>query len=216
MRDFFDFFIRQYFILWLYVFLLLMYTIISLMEREMIIMIKTKLNLGPDEFKVIREISLARPSIKKNRKILQIVCVIGAFIMGIDTLTSFLDHSIGNALISLACLIAFIWFAKVGLYYEQDLIFKIIQNKALDNVKNGTIEYIFDSDGVTTISELEYVTSKYKWDAFQWWCVFKNYIYLQTSTKKIVLVKKSNLTPEDYESLISLLSTHVQQKEICN
>ena len=105
------------------------------MEREMIIMIKTKLNLGPDEFKVIREISFARPSIKKNRKILQIVCVIGAFIMGIDTLTSFLDHSIGNALISLACLIAFIWFAKVGLYYEQDLIFKIIQNKALDNVK---------------------------------------------------------------------------------
>ena len=186
------------------------------MEREMIIMIKTKLNLGPDEFKVIREISFARPSIKKNRKILQIVCVIGAFIMGIDTLTSFLDHSIGNALISLACLIAFIWFATVGLYYEQDLIFKIIQNKALDNVKNGTIEYIFDSDGVTTISELEYVTSKYKWDAFQWWCVFKNYIYLQTSTKKIVLVKKSNLTPEDYESLISLLSTHVQQKEICH
>lgn len=55
-----------------------------------------------------------------------------------------------------------------------------------------------------------------KWDAFQWWCVFKNYIYLQTSTKKIVLVKKSNLTPEDYESLISLLSTHVQQKEICH
>ena len=216
MRDFFDFFIRQYFILWLYVFLLLMYTIISLMEREMIIMIKTKLNLGPDEFKVIREISFARPSIKKNRKILQIVCVIGAFIMGIDTLTSFLDHSIGNALISLACLIAFIWCAKVGLYYEQDLIFKIIQNKSLDNLKNGTIEYIFDSDGVTTISELEYVTSKYKWDAFQWWCVFKNYIYLQTSTKKIVLVKKSNLTPEDYESLISLLSTHVQQKEICH
>lgn len=186
------------------------------MEREMIIMIKTKLNLGPDEFKVIREISLARPSIKKNRKILQIVCVIGAFIMGIDTLTSFLDHSIGNALISLACLIAFIWCAKVGLYYEQDLIFKIIQNKSLDNLKNGTIEYIFDSDGVTTISEPEYVTSKYKWDTFQWWCVFKNYIYLQTSTKKIVLVKKSNLTPEDYESLISLLSTHVQQKEICH
>lgn len=216
MRDFFDFFIRQYFILWLYVFLLLMYTIISLMEREMIIMIKTKLNLGPDEFKVIREISFARPSIKKNRKILQIVCVIGAFIMGIDTLTSFLDHSIGNALISLAWLIAFIWSAKVGLYYEQDLIFKIIQNKFLDNLKNGTIEYIFDSDGVTTISEPEYVTSKYKWDAFQWWCVFKNYIYLQTSTKKIVLVKKSNLTPEDYESLISLLSTHVQQKEICH
>lgn len=196
--------------------MLLTYTIISLIEREMIIMIKTKLDLGPDEFKVIREISLARPSIKKNRKILQIVCVIGAFIMGIDTLTSFLDRLIGNALISLAFVIAFIWFAKVGLYYEQDLIFKVIQNKAPNNLKNGMIEYIFDSDGVTTISEPEYVTSKYKWDAFQDWCVFKNYIYLQTSTKKIVLVKKSNLTPEDYESLVSLLSTHVQQKEICN
>jgi hypothetical protein len=193
-----------------------MYTIISLMEREMIIMIKTKLNLGPDEFKVIREIILAHPKIQRSRKFCQIVCIIGAIIMGIDTLTSFLDHLTGNALISLVLVIIFIWGAKVGLYYEQDLIFKIIQNKSLDNLKNGTIEYIFDSDGVTTISEPEYVTSKYKWDAFQWWCVFKNYIYLQTSTKKIVLVKKSNLTPEDYESLISLLSTHVQQKEICH
>ena len=44
--------------------------------------------------------------------------------------------------------------------------------------------------------------------------IFKNYIYLQTNTQKYSLVKKSNLTPEDYESLISLLSTHVQQKEI--
>ena len=193
-----------------------MYTIISLMEREMIIMIKTKLNLGPDEFKVIREIILAHPKIQRSRKFCQIVCIIGAIIMGIDTLTSFLDHLTGNALISLVLVIIFIWGAKVGLYYEQDLIFKIIQNKSLDNLKNGTIEYIFDSDGVTTISEPEYVTSKYKWDAFQWWCVFKNYIYLQTSTKKIVLVKKSNLTPEDYEILISLLSTHVQQKEICH
>lgn len=193
-----------------------MYTIISLMEREMIIMIKTKLNLGPDEFKVIREIILAHPKIQRSRKFCQIVCIIGAIIMGIDTLTSFLDHLTGNALISLVLVIIFIWGAKVGLYYEQDLIFKIIQNKSLNNLKNGTIEYIFDSDGVTTISEPEYVTSKYKWDAFQWWCVFKNYIYLQTSTKKIVLVKKSNLTPEDYESLISLLSTHVQQKEICH
>lgn len=193
-----------------------MYTIISLMEREMIIMIKTKLNLGPDEFKVIREIILAHPKIQRSRKFCQIVCIIGAIIMGIDTLTSFLDHLTGNALISLVLVIIFIWGAKVGLYYEQDLIFKIIQNKSLDNLKNGTIEYIFDSDGVTTISEPEYVTSKYKWDAFQWWCVFKNYIYLQTFSKKMVLVKKSNLTPEDYESLISLLSTHVQQKEICH
>ena len=149
------------------------------------------------------------------------MCYFAAFIMGLFALGTFLDRSILDCfieytLIFLAFAIFFIWFAKVGLYYEQDLIFKIIQNKSLDNLKNGTIEYIFDSDGVTTISEPEYVTSKYKWDAFQWWCVFKNYIYLQTSTKKIVLVKKSNLTPEDYESLISLLSTHVQQKEICH
>ena len=184
------------------------------MEREMVIMIKTKLELGPDEFKVIREISLAHPKIQRSRKFCQIVCIIGAIIMGIDTLTSFLDHLTGNALISLVLAIIFIWGATVGIYLEQDLVFKVIQNKAFDNVKNGTIEYIFDSDGVTTIFEPEYVTSKYKWDAFQWWCVFKNYIYLQTFTRKIVLVKKSNLTPEDYESLISLLNTHIQQKEI--
>lgn len=192
----------------------LIYTIIGLIEREMIIMIKTKLDLGPDEFKVIRKISLAHPKTQRSRKFCQIVCIIGAFIMGIDTLTSFLDHLIGNALISLVLAIIFIWGATVGIYYEQDVICKRHQNKVFDNLKNGTIEYIFDSDGVTTISEPEYVTSKYKWDEFQGWGIFKNYIYLQTNTQKYALVKKSNLTPEDYESLISLLNTHVQQKEI--
>ena len=191
------------------------------MEREMIIMIKTKSDFGPDEFKVIREIILAHPRLQKKRKIGQMACVIAAFLMVLFALGTFLDRFILDCfieytLIFLAFAIFFIWFAKVGIYLEQDLVFKVIQNKTFDNVKNGTIEYIFDSDGVTTIFEPEYVTSKYKWDAFQWWCVFKNYIYLQTSTKKIVLVKKSNLTPEDYESLISLLSPHVQQKEICH
>ena len=186
------------------------------MEREMIIMIKTKSELGPDEFKVIREIILAHPRSQKKRKIGQTVCVIAAFIEGLFALGTILDRFSEYTLVFLAFAIFFIWFAKVGIYLEEDLVFKVIQNKAFDNLKNGTIEYIFDSDGVTTIFEPEYVTSKYKWDAFQWWCVFKNYIYLQTSTKKIVLVKKSNLTPEDYESLISLLSTHVQQKEICH
>lgn len=191
------------------------------MEREMIIMIKTKSDFGPDEFKVIREIILAHPRLQKKRKIGQMACVIAAFLMVLFALGTFLDRFILDCfieytLIFLAFAIFFILFAKVGIYLEQDLVFKVIQNKTFDNVKNGTIEYIFDSDGVTTIFEPEYVTSKYKWDAFQWWCVFKNYIYLQTSTKKIVLVKKSNLTPEDYESLISLLSTHVQQKEICH
>ena len=191
----------------------LIYTIISLMEREMIIMIKTKTDFDSDEFKVIREIILAHPRSQKKRKIVQTACVIAAFLSGLFALGTFLDRFIEDTIEFLAFAIFFIWFAKVGIYLEQDLVFKVIQNKTLNN---GTIEYIFDSDGVTIIFEPEYVTSKYKWDAFQWWCVFKNYIYLQTFSKKMVLVKKSNLTPEDYESLISLLSTHVQKKEICN
>lgn len=154
----------------------------------MIIMIKTKTDFGPDEFKVIREIILAHPRLQKKRKIGQTACVIAAFLSGLFALGTFLDGFIEDTIEFLAFAIIFLWLAKVGLYYEQNLIYKVIQNKALNN---GTIEYIFDSDGVTTISEPEYVTSKYKWDAFQWWCVFKNYIYLQTSTKKIVLVKKA-------------------------
>ena len=86
------------------------------MEGEMIIMIKTKSDFGPDEFKVIREISLAHPKIQRSRKFCQIVCIIGAIIMGIDTLTSFLDHLTGNALISLVLAIIFIWGATVGIY----------------------------------------------------------------------------------------------------
>ena len=45
-----------------------MYTIISLMEREMVIMIKTKSDFGPDEFKVIREIILTHPRLQKKER----------------------------------------------------------------------------------------------------------------------------------------------------
>ena len=51
-----------------YVFLFLIYTIIGLIEREMIIMIKTKTDLGPDEFKVLREIILAHPRLQKKER----------------------------------------------------------------------------------------------------------------------------------------------------
>ena len=75
-------------------------------------------------------------------------CVIVAFIMGLFALGTFLDRSILDCfieytLIFLAFAIFFIWFAKVGIYLEQDLVFKVIQNKAFDNLKNGTIEYIW-------------------------------------------------------------------------
>lgn len=177
-------------------------------------MIKTKLDLGQDELKVLREIFLANSKLQKGRKIGQVVCVIGAFIMGIDTLVCYLNHLIGYALLSLVLAVILIWGAKAGIYFEQDVIYKMLENKALGDLKGATIEYIFDSDGLITISESEHVTSKYKWDAFQGWSIFKNYVYLQIVHKRIALVKISNLTLEDYDSLISLLSTHVQQKEI--
>ena len=97
----------------------------------MIIMIKTKTDLGPDEFKVLREIILAHPRLQKKRKIGQTACVIVAFIEGLFALVTFLDRFMEYTLVLLAFAIFFIWLAKVGLYYEQDLIFKVIQNKGL-------------------------------------------------------------------------------------
>ena len=64
------------------------------MEREMVIMIKTKSDFGPDEFKVIREIILTHPRLQKKRKIGQMACVIAAFIMGLFALGTFLDRFI--------------------------------------------------------------------------------------------------------------------------
>ena len=91
-------------------------------------MIKTKTDLGSDEFKVLREIILAHPRLQKKRKIGQTVCVIAAFIEGLFALGTFLDRFIEYTLVFLAFAIFFIWFAKVGIYLEQNLIFKVILN----------------------------------------------------------------------------------------
>ena len=84
-------------------------------------MIKTKTDLGPDEFKVIREIILNQPRLQKKRKIGQTACVIAAFITGLFALGTFLDHFIEDTIEFIAFAIFFLWFAKVGIYLEQDL-----------------------------------------------------------------------------------------------
>lgn len=175
-------------------------------------MIKTKMEISQEEITVLREIMMANPKNVKKRRWARIICAVMSAIMCIYTIACFLDQSIGYSLIGLAFTIFFIWVTTVGATFYQETIYKKVQDKADDRVKSGVREYVFDFDGVTVSSDVGWGT--HKWDAFQCWGVFKDYIYLKRIDNQMVLVKKSNLFKEDYEALMSLLNTYLTQEKL--
>lgn len=87
-----------------------------------------------------------------------------------------------------------------------------MQKNTDDKLKSGSREYSFDDEGVTVSSEFGCGISK--WAAFKCWGIFKEYVYLKRIDNQLILVKKHNLTKEDYETLLSILNTHLAQEEL--
>ena len=181
-------------------------------EEAIKTMIKTKMEISQEEITVLREIMMANPQNVEKRKWARIICAVMAVIMCIYTVACFLDQAIGDSVIGLAFTIFFIWVTTVGATFYQETIYKKVQDKADDRLKSGVRECVFDSDGVTVSSEVGCGT--YKWDAFQCWGVFKDYIYLKRIDNQMVLVKKSSLFKEDYDALVSLLNTYLTKEKL--
>lgn len=173
-------------------------------------MIKTKLDIGAEELSVLREIMLASPKNTRKRKIVQILSAIMAVLMGIFTFVNVLDRTMGYAVIGLLFTIFFVWVVAGGARFYQDFIYKKVQSKADSKLKTGFREYDFDENGVTVLSDFS--SGLNKWAAFQCWGEFKGFIYLKMIDNRAVLVKTSDLSTTDCETLRTMLNTHLTQE----
>lgn len=173
-------------------------------------MIKTKIDIGTKELSVLREIMLASPENTRKRKIARIGSVIMAVIMGGFTVVNVLDRTMGYAVIGLVFTIFFVWVIAGGAKSYQDFIYIKAQSKADKKLKTGFREYDFDENGVTVLSDFS--SGLNKWDAFQCWGDFQEYIYLKTIDNRAILVKKSDLSSADSEALLSLLNSHLMKE----
>lgn len=175
-------------------------------------MIKAKTEITQNEVSVIREIMLASPKNLNKRKLARVFSAIMSIIMVIYTVACFLDRAIVYSLLGLAFTVFFVWVTLGGAAFYQEFIYKKLQNKIDDKLKSGSREYRFDDDGVTVSSEFGCGISN--WDAFKCWGIFKEYVYLKRIDNQLILVKKRNLSKEDYEALLSILNTHLAQEEL--
>lgn len=132
--------------------------------------------------------------------------------LAIYTIVHFLNHSLGNSLLALTLAVLFAWAATSGVVFYQNFIIKKQQNKANDKLKSGRREYNFDIDGVTILSEIGCGLNK--WEAFKCWGIFKEYVYLKRIDNQMLLVKRTDLPKEDYETLLSLLNTNLVQENL--
>ncbi|MDO4288651.1 MAG: YcxB family protein [Eubacterium sp.] len=172
-------------------------------------MLKVKIEIGQEEAAAVRELALLSPEIAKKRKPIRVLSVIAVVLMGFAAVINFLNHSLGYALLGLILAIIFGWLAFDKGIAFQNFILKKHQNKSDNRLISGFREYHFDDDGVGVSSEIGQSTNK--WDAFKYWGIFKNYIYLRRLDNQILLVKISDLSKEDYALLISILEAHLTQ-----
>lgn len=175
-------------------------------------MIKAKLEIGQEEVSALREIMMANPKNVKKRKYVRIFSVIMAIVMAICTVVCFLEDAFGYSLLGLVFIIFLAWVTLGGATFYQDFIYKKLQNKTDGKLKSGMREYSFDLDGVTVTSEVGYGLNK--WEAFKCWGIFKEYVYLKRIDNQMILLKKNDLSKEDYEVLLSLLNTYLTEEKL--
>lgn len=175
-------------------------------------MIQTKIEITPKEEAALREILMANPVNANKRKRVRIISAIISIIMAIYTIISFSIHAYENLLLGFAFTIFFAWATIGGIVFWQNFIYKKMQNKLDNKLKSGFREYTFDIDGVTISSK--FGCGLNKWEAFKCWGIFKEYIYLRKIDNQMILVKKNNLSKEDYETLLSLLNSYLTQEKL--
>ena len=175
-------------------------------------MIKTKIEITPKEESALREIMMASPVNARKRKRVRIISAIISIIMVIYTIISFSIHAYENLLLGFAFTIFFAWATIGGIVFWQNFIYKKMQNKLDNKLKSGFREYTFDIDGVTISSK--FGCGLNKWETFKCWGIFKEYIYLRKIDNQMILVKKNNLSKEDFKALLSLLNSHLTQEKV--
>ena len=74
--------------------------------------------------------------------------------------------------------------------------------------RTGIVEYHFDTDGIEIISQLGY--SKNYWTAFKEYGTMGQYIYVKRKDNKLVLVDKNDLSKDETEELLQLLSENIK------
>ena len=74
--------------------------------------------------------------------------------------------------------------------------------------RTGIVEYTFDTEGIEVVSQTGY--GKNYWSSFKKYGTMGQYIYVKRKDNKLVLVDKNDLSKDETEELMQLLSENIK------
>ena len=74
--------------------------------------------------------------------------------------------------------------------------------------RTGIVEYTFDTEGIEVVSQTGY--GKNYWSSFKKYGTMGQYIYVKRKDNKLVLVDKNDLSKDETEELMLLLSENIK------
>lgn len=74
--------------------------------------------------------------------------------------------------------------------------------------RTGIVEYTFDTEGIEVVSQTGY--GKNYWSSFKEYGTMGQYIYVKRKDNKLVLVDKNDLSKDETEELMQLLSENIK------
>ncbi|WP_455391137.1 YcxB family protein [Frisingicoccus sp.] len=174
-------------------------------------MVNAKIEIGQEEMTTLIEIMLNSPVNVKKRKIGRIFSTICLVVMIFYTVFVFSIHDYALIFVGVAFVILFAWFSLNGGVTLQKSVYKRMEKKLDEKLKSGIREYSFDMNGVSVVSDIG--SGFNKWDAFKSWGEFKEYIYLKRYDDQTIIVKRRDLSKEEYDELLTLLKKNLTEEK---
>ncbi len=166
-------------------------------------MIKYRLDLSDEKKEAAIQIALeSEGNVRKRKRAVPAMLILGTLLI-FDSLFQFINSSAFLGVIFMAVGIVSL---LVGLKAKsfQKFVLKKAELLLDKSFRAGIIDYVFDDEGIKIASQIGY--AKYYWPAFKEYGTMGQYIYVKRKDNKLILVDKNDLSKDEMEELMRLLT----------
>lgn len=170
-------------------------------------MITCKTTLTDEKREALIEIALNSQKNIHKRKIITPVCAVLAVLEASIGLYFCADgaYSSGISLLTFGFIMLLLAFRAKAF---QRFVLRKAQQKFDVSFNEKTVEYIFNDEGIMIKSHVGNGINY--WNAFKEYGAFEEYIFVKRKDNEIILIDKNDLTGNEADELLSLLSNNIQ------
>lgn len=175
-------------------------------------MIVYKTDLTDEKRKTLIEIALESQKNIRKRKVIMPICAIFAVLEIPIGLYFCIKGAYSSGIFLLICGFIMLFLAFKAKNFQRFAL-RMVEKQA-DKQKDrafqeGIVEYVFDDEGIIVKSQVG--NGQNYWSAFKEYGNFGKYIYIKRKDNQTILVDKNDLTSNEIDELLSLLSNNINR-----